>query len=95
MGTDDKVGEYTFCSSRGVSVVDYLLLKHEDFNLIHDFCVHDFNEFSDHACLSFNIKTNIGNVKNVRHESNGKQTKTKLVFDTPFFKIDWSAKLIY
>ena len=36
LGTDDKVGEYTFCSSRGVSVVDYLLLKHEDFNLIHD-----------------------------------------------------------
>jgi len=52
----DTLGKFTFCNSRGASVVDYLLLKNDTFNLIENFTVDEFNEFSDHACLVFSLR---------------------------------------
>jgi hypothetical protein len=55
---DANIGESTFCSINGSSVVDYLLIHMNDLNCISDFSVAEPNEFSDHNGLSFNIPCN-------------------------------------
>lgn len=45
---DDRNGAFTFISSQGASVIDYLLTKDCNFSLICNFTVHDLNEWSDH-----------------------------------------------
>ena len=50
---NDTTGRFTFCSNRGRSVNDYLLLSPENYHLISYFDVLDFSELSDHAPLSF------------------------------------------
>ena len=52
---DLSVGKYTFCGHHGQSTVDYLLLNFQDFETLSDFKVLEFNEYSDHAPLSFSI----------------------------------------
>ena len=49
-------GEYTFINSNGCSVVDYLLLSHNDFNIITQFEIQPLNEFSDHCAIFFTIE---------------------------------------
>ena len=44
-------GEFTYCSQRGQSTVDYLLTDYFDLHLIKEFKILPFNEFSDHAPL--------------------------------------------
>ena len=53
---DSNVGKFTFCGHRGQSTVDYLLLNFEDFESLSFFDILEFNEFSDHAPLSFHIR---------------------------------------
>ena len=70
---DLQLGEYTYCSHGGMSVVDYLLFNYNDNKCITDFKVLDFNEFSDHAPLYFTFSTRVYHdptchtVKNRRH----------------------------
>ena len=52
---NDQQGKFTFCSSKGRSVNDYLLVSGNDYKTIKDFEILDFNEFSDHAPLYFKI----------------------------------------
>ena len=52
LGTDSE-GSHTFCKMHGSSVIDYLLLKECEFSRIHNFSVENFNEWSDHAPLTF------------------------------------------
>jgi exonuclease III len=56
---NDEKGKYTFCSQRGASTVDYLLLHLRNFNTISHFYIHDFNEFSDHAPISFELRVSL------------------------------------
>ena len=53
--SDAGIGQFTFCSSRGQSVTDYLLLSPCDIMHIHDFSIHEWSEYSDHAALCFSI----------------------------------------
>ncbi|CAC5418494.1 unnamed protein product [Mytilus coruscus] len=46
---DDGDGKFTFCSSKGQSVNDYVLVFTENYNRVADFNVLQFNAFSDHA----------------------------------------------
>ena len=55
---DKNTGNFTFCSHQGQSTVDYLLLNFCDFDTLSHFEISEFNEFSDHAPLSFNIYLN-------------------------------------
>ena len=55
---DNNQGKYTYCSNNGRSTVDYLLLYLTDFKTISKFDIREFNEFSDHAALSFSLYTN-------------------------------------
>lgn len=59
LGSDNSVGTYTFASRTGCSVIDYVILSQRDFSCINDFQVNSFNEWSDHAPLSFRISCNI------------------------------------
>ena len=52
---DAGIGEYTFCSTRGNSVTDYLLVQPRDLINIHDFNIQDLTEFSDHSSLYFSV----------------------------------------
>ena len=52
---DKNVGEFTYHNKNGSSVIDYLLLKENDFTCINDFKVELLYEWSDHVPISFEI----------------------------------------
>ena len=58
LGRDCDIGTYTYASQLGNSEIDYVILNQQDFGCISDFHVKSFNEWSDHALLSFNIVCN-------------------------------------
>jgi hypothetical protein len=51
-------GNFTCLTHNGASVVDYLLTCLDNFNLLENFSVGEFNAFSNHAPLSFSFKIN-------------------------------------
>ena len=53
---DTDIGKFTFCSHRGQSTVDHLLLNFEDFENISYFDILEHTEHSDHTPISFNIR---------------------------------------
>ena len=71
IGNDFNVGMYTYATSQGASVIDYLLANEINFPLIHNFTVHSFNEYSDHAPLSFSFCCSRINdqSRNIKHDS--------------------------
>ena len=79
---DKNTGNFTFYSHQGQSTVDYLLLNFCDFDTLSHFEISEFNEFSDHAPLSFNIYLNN---QDPQHENLNSQTDTevsrKIVWD--------------
>ena len=52
---DFGVGGYTYYCS---STIDYLILKESDFSCIRNFRICNFNSFSDHAPLCFELNAN-------------------------------------
>ena len=46
----------TCYTSNGESVVDYVVTSQQNFSEFCDFKIHDFNEFSNHAAISFSLK---------------------------------------
>ena len=54
----DKDGRYTCMTHAGESVVDYLFTYYGNFSDITDFTVMDFNEYSNHARISFILSVN-------------------------------------
>jgi exonuclease III len=55
---DKGIGKLTCYTNNGESTVDYLLTSYKHFKDIADFKVHDFNEFSNHAPLTFALNAN-------------------------------------
>ena len=51
VGADKGQGEFTYQSTLGNSVIDYVLLQPEFFKYVTQFIVHDLFTFSDHAPL--------------------------------------------
>ena len=66
---DNNVGKCTCVTHNGQSLVDYLLTQQEDFHILDDFCVLDFNEFSNHAHVYFSLKTNYVPIVNCTGEN--------------------------
>ena len=56
---EDAGGAHTFCNSKGMSTIDYVLCDRHVLNYVTMFKVHDFNMFSDHAVVAFNIKSKL------------------------------------
>ena len=65
---DDSDGKFTFCTSRGRSVNDYLLVSPIDYKLISYFNVLQFNEFSDHSPLFFQLNFSNNRPQNKNHK---------------------------
>ena len=63
-------GKWTCITHNGQSVVDYVITSCDTFSTLVDFQVHDFNEFSNNAPLSFSFKT-----QTYRRETNCKRNK--------------------
>jgi hypothetical protein len=83
LGSDAGIGEFTYCSHMGRSVVDYLLLAQGDFKYVSHFEVLPFNEFSDHAPLSFSLhSTGTANHMSGNNSSQGEQSKQLLWDDS-------------
>ena len=57
VGADKGQGEFTYQSTLGNSVIDYVLLQPEFFKYVTQFIVHDLFTFSDHAPLQLSLKT--------------------------------------
>ena len=49
LGNDKDIGEFTCVTSRGRSVVDYLLLSLQNFDCVSHFSICDIDEHSDHS----------------------------------------------
>ena len=61
---DKNNGDFTFYSTNGCSVVDYLLLNPEDIEHIKTFEIEPLSEFSDHCSLYFSFNNKLTNVEN-------------------------------
>ena len=58
VGKDCNVGNYTCFTHNGESTVDYVITSHCSFDILLYFCVHNFNIFSNHTPISFNLRVN-------------------------------------
>ncbi|XP_053405087.1 uncharacterized protein LOC128558872 [Mercenaria mercenaria] len=51
----DQTGTFTYVNTAGSSVIDYLLLQENNFDIVNNFSIDKFTEWSDHAPISFDI----------------------------------------
>lgn len=58
LGDDSGVGQVTYMSPNGQSLIDYVLLSQSLFPLVKDFVVHDFYSCSTHAAIQLNLEVN-------------------------------------
>ena len=65
---DRSIGRMTCYTHNGESVVDYVLASQINFNIISDFEIGDFMEYSNHAPVSLSIKTFTDIQSDVKHE---------------------------
>ena len=75
---DESIGEYTFISHRGTSVVDYLLLNYNDFKYINIFEIEPINDLSDHSAIHFCI---VGTSATEQSRDNSKSHEPYLAWD--------------
>ena len=91
LGGDRNVGQFTFVSNNGFSVVDYLLCSHEDSKYIKNFYVADFDEFSDHSPVMYSLPLThpIEEPNNPNDKNNNSPSHHKIFYDEtklPFFR---------
>ena len=72
---DGLADDYTFCGSRGMSVVDYLLAPYDYFHVVEQFIVGNFTSFSDHAPLHVRLQCILQN-PHARVSSSGTSSNT-------------------
>ena len=81
LGDDYNIGDVTYCSTKSVSTVDYLLVPITELSLIHTFQVLPFNEFSDHAPLFFSFAGLGSNIDSLINETDS-TTDEKIFWNT-------------
>ena len=69
LGEDSGLGQYTFVSHNGLSVVDYLLCSFADTHCISNFSILCCNEFSDHSPVYFSLPK-VPSSRDTTHGSN-------------------------
>ena len=92
-GRTDSGKNFTYFCRTGSSVIDYLLLKQDNFGCICDFCVLEFNEFSDHAPLQFALNIGQEKDKENKHPSTAYSDKFTWVPEKNIFRRKLIAKL--
>ena len=81
LGNDYNKGCYTYACTNGTKVIDDLSLPEHNSSNIKSFSDESFNDWSDHAPISFNLLCNV-----VREDSHYQYTQTS---------IKWNNDLIY
>ena len=56
LGTDKDIGQWTYAGNNGCSVLDYCIIKPNDFKHIVDFGILPFTDFSDHVPILLKIR---------------------------------------
>ena len=59
LGDDAGTGSFTFMSSKGKSLIDYVIMSSNVFHLIEDFIVHDLYSFSGNVPIQVNFKVGL------------------------------------
>ena len=77
LGDDAGIGNYTFQSVQGCSLIDYVLFPPTLFDIISKFTIHDISIYSDHAPIQFPL---LSNVKSTVQEEQSEVTK--IVWDS-------------
>ena len=75
---DFSIGEHTFSSLNGMSTVDYLLSNPLDMQCLSNFKILEFNEFSDHAPVSFSLPHNGNTLQKQKQKA---QAELKIIYD--------------
>ena len=88
----DQDGKHTFCSARGLSVTDYLLLNINDIMSIHNFIILDWNNFSDHAPVYFSFEKHSPRKTDTQDNCTYEQ---KIVFNEEKIPLFFLAKQIH
>ena len=81
LGDDRNVGQFTFSSHNGLSVVDYLLCNITDSQIIADFKILDFNEFSDHSPVYYTLSSKPIHSEVIHDDEHRTDCSQKLVYD--------------
>ena len=63
IGDDENIGQYTFMSNIGSSVIDYAVVSAFLFSIISNFIVHDLYTYSCHAPIQMNVHCAYESVK--------------------------------
>ena len=79
LGDDKDIGEFTCVTSRGRSVVDYLLLSLQNFDCVSHFKICDIDEHSDHSALYFCLKLSENDIDQ-NHTHNASTSEKKLIW---------------
>ena len=82
--SDRGIGDFTFHSKNGSSVVDYVLLNFDDFDCLSNFCILPPNEFSDHSGLELSLT----GIENSLQEDEISEAKTERVIKWDDSKIE-------
>lgn len=93
LGTDYDVGEFTYVSPNGASVIDYVLTKECNFGNICKFDIGTLNEWSDHTPVSFSLTCNVITYETTQHDeikyrwnSDSRDTfRSGLIGNLPYF----------
>ena len=59
LGEDAGIGNFTFQSVQGCSLIDYVLFPPSLFDTVSSFIIHDISVFSDHAPIQFSLRANL------------------------------------
>ena len=93
LGDDKDTGKFTYVTSRGRGVVDYLLLPVQTFDYVSHFSICDIDEHSDHSALYFCLKLCVNNINQIPiHNASTSQKKliwsliTKIISNDHFCK---------
>ena len=91
LGNDRGVGQFTFVSHTGLSVVDYLLCSDADSKYVENFSVLQVNEFSDHSPVMYALASKYMAERTIYPEtSNTNDNKfQKIIYDetkVPMFR---------
>ena len=81
-GVDSNIGKFTFVSTQGCSVVDYVLCKPTFFKHVNTFEVQDPNILSDHCAITFSINAVVDDENAFVVENNEKCVPYKYKWDS-------------
>ena len=79
LGEDRNVGQFTVVSHNGLNVVQYLLCRNAD-SKFENFCILEFNEFSDHSPVMYCLASRY-TPEETNNTNNDSHMHQKIIYD--------------